>query len=157
MTGTSNSRRRHAELARIGLRKGDEIGDGFHRQRIIDVENLIAAAEGSDRSNFAGEIDGAIERGVDHVVRRNDQKRVTVRRRARHHIGSDIGGSTRPVLDYECLTEPLLQPFRHQARGDVDCLAGGKADDDAHRPAWIALCIRNMRDARQRGSTSCQM
>src|SRR5260370_35287269 len=116
MTGTSNSRIRHAELARIGPRKGDEIGDGLHRQRIIDVENLIAAAEGSDRSNFAGEIDGAIERGVDHVVRRNDQKRVTVRRRARYHIGSDIGGSTRPVPDYEWLPKPLLQAFPPPAR-----------------------------------------
>jgi hypothetical protein len=61
--------RRHAELAGIGLGKADEVGDGFHRQRIIDIQNLIAAAEGGDRSNFAGEIDGAIERGVDHVVR----------------------------------------------------------------------------------------
>src|SRR5262245_66080119 len=91
-------------------------GTVFTGNELIDVQNLIAAAKGGDRSNFAGEIDGAIERGVDHVVRRNDQKRVTVRRRARHHLGSDIGGSTRPILDYECLTEPLLQPLRHQAR-----------------------------------------
>src|SRR5262249_51738130 len=108
-------------------------------------------------SNFAREIDGAIERGVDHVVRRNDQKRVAIRRRARHHLGSDVGGGTWPVLDDECLTEPLLQPFSHQARGDVDCLSRGKADDDAHGPAWIALRIRNRRDGQQRGSNNCQM
>src|SRR5215813_12666936 len=157
VSGTSNSRRRHAELPRIGLRKGDEVEHGLYRQRIVDVENLIAAAEGGDRSNFTGEIDGAIERGVNHVVRRNDQKRVAVRRRARHHLGRDVGGSTRPVLDDECLTEPLLQRFSHQARRDVDGLSRGKADDDAHRPAWIALRIRKRRDGQQRGSKSCQM
>src|SRR5262245_50094829 len=124
---------------------------------MVDVENLIAAAEGGDWSNFAREIDGAIERGVDHVVRRNDQKRVAVRRRARHHLGRDVGGGTRPVLDDECLTEPLLQPFSHQARRDVDCLSRGKADDDAHGPAWIALRIRNRRDGQQRDSNSCQL
>jgi len=38
---------------RIGLRKGDEVWDGLHRQRIIDIENLIAAAESGDRGNFS--------------------------------------------------------------------------------------------------------
>ena len=153
VAGTSDSGRRHVELAGIGFGIGDELGDGLHRQRIIDIQDLIAAAEGGDRRDFAGEIDGAIERGVDHVVRRNDQQRVTVRRRARDHLGSDIGGGARPVLDDECLAEPLLQPFRHQASEDVDRLPGGKADDDAHRPRWIGLRARDGRRrpaARQR-------
>jgi hypothetical protein len=68
-----------------------------------------------------------------------------------------LAGGTRPVLDDECLTEPLLQPFRHEPCGDIDCLSGGKADDHAHRPTWITLRIRDTRDGRQRDSTCCQM
>ena len=35
--------------------------------------------------------------------------------------------------------------------------AGGKADDDAHRPRRIGLRPRSARHGRQRGSTRCQM
>ena len=31
MPGTSNSRRRHVELARMGFGEGDKLGDGLHR------------------------------------------------------------------------------------------------------------------------------
>src|SRR5262249_12771413 len=98
-----------------------------------------------------------MERGIDRIVRGNDQKRVAVRWRARDHLGGDIGGGTRPVLDDERLTEPLRQPFRHEPRRDVDRLAGGKADDDAHRPVWIGLRIRDRRDGRQGGSPCREM
>ena len=33
----------------------------------------------------------------------------------------------------------------------------GESDDNARRPAWIALRIRNRRDGQQRGSNNCQM
>ena len=39
-----------------------------------------------------------------------------------------------PILDDELLTEPFRQILTDQARDDVGRAAGGKADDNAHRP-----------------------
>ena len=69
----------------------------------------------------------------------------------------DIAAGARPVLDDEWLTEPLRQPLSDQARDDVGRAAGGKADDDAHRPRRIGLRPRDARHGRQRGSARGQM
>ena len=87
----------------------------------------------------------------------DQQQRVAVRRRAHDRLGADIAAGARPVLDDEWLAEPLRQPLADQARDDVGAAAGGKADDDAHRPRRIGLRPRDARDGRQRGSARCQM
>jgi hypothetical protein len=55
------------------------------------------------------------------------------------------------------LPEPLGEPLRDQARGDVGGAAGGKPDEQAYRTARIGLRPRNARDRRQRGSANGQM
>ena len=57
----------------------------------------------------------------------------------------------------ELLAEPLRQPLPDQAREDVGRAAGGEADDQPHRPRWIALCGRDARHGSERGSSGCQM
>jgi hypothetical protein len=44
-----------------------------------------------------------------------------------------------------------------ETRGDVGGAAGGKADDQAHRPCRIGLRPRNPRYGRERGRTRCEM
>jgi hypothetical protein len=42
------------------------------------------------------------------------------------------------------LREPLGEPLRDQARGDVGGAAGGKPDQQAYRTAWISLRPRSI-------------
>jgi hypothetical protein len=44
-----------------------------------------------------------------------------------------------PVLGDEGSSEVVGQPLPDQPRGDVDAAAGGKADDDPHRPRRIVF------------------
>src|SRR5262249_15648177 len=63
----------------------------------------------------------------------------------------------RPVLDHDRLPEPLGEPLRDQARGDVGGAAGGKPDQQAYLTARISLRPRDARDRRQRDSPGGQM
>jgi regulator of RNase E activity RraA len=146
----ANARRGHVQLAGLGLGHRDELSDRLHRKRIGDGQYLKAAAERRDRRDVAGKINRAIERGVDHVVRRNDQQCVAIGRRPGDHFGCDVGGGARPILHNERLAEPLLKPVADHPSDDVDRLPRRKADDDPHRPAWIGLCIRDSGKAGQR-------
>ena len=67
------------------------------------------------------------------------RKRVTVRGRSHDDLGADIAAGAGPVFDDELLAEPLRQRLSNEARDDVGCIAGRKADDDAHRPRRIGL------------------
>ena len=112
-----------------------------------------------DRRDVADEIEIelVVERRVDRVRRADQEERVAVRRRAHDRLGGDIAAGARPVLDDEWLAEPLRQPLTDQAREDVGRAAGGKADDDAHRPRRIGLRPGDARYGRERGGTRCQM
>src|SRR5262249_598499 len=76
--------------------------------------------------------------------------------RAHTRLGGDIAVATWPVLHDELLAEPLREPLSHQACGDVTCAAGGKADNDAHRPRRIGLRPSKARKDRECGSTCRQ-
>ena len=106
-----------------------------------------AADDARDRRDVADEIEIelVVERRVDRVRRTDQEERVAVRRRTHDRLGGDIATGARPVLDDEWLAEPLRQPLTHQAREDVVRTAGGKADDDAHRPRRIGLRPREAR------------
>jgi hypothetical protein len=96
-----------------------------------------------DRRDVADEVERelVVERGVDRVRRRDEKQRVTVRGRAHDGFGGDVGGCPGPVFDDELLAESLGQPLTDQARGDVGGAAGGKADDQAHRPRRNSLAL----------------
>src|SRR5262249_50645669 len=68
-----------------------------------------------------------------------------------------IRARARPVFDHDRLPEPLGEPLRDQARGDVGGAAGGKPDQQAYRTTRISLRPRDARDRRQRDSAGGQM
>src|SRR5215510_11842745 len=98
-----------------------------------------------------------VERGVDHIIRADGEQRVAIWRRTHDGLSSDIAAGTPPVLNDELLTELLGEPLTYHARDDVNRLARGKSDDDAHRPRRIALRSRDARDSRENGGARCQM
>ena len=80
------------------------------------------------------EIEIGVERGIDRMRGHDLQQRVAIRGRLGDRLGSDVAAGAGAVLDDELLAEAIRQPLTHQARLDVGSPAGGKADDDAHRP-----------------------
>ena len=75
----------------------------------------------------------------------------------RHEIGGDVAAGAAAVLDDELLPEPLAERLREHARGDVARGAGGKADDDAHRPRRVALRFGDARSGRERCRAGCEL
>src|SRR5262249_38090509 len=120
MASTPNAGRRHIDLARIGFRVGDELGNCFGRNRRMYHHDEGVAADGCARGDVADEIETELVVGlrVDGVRRASQEQRVAVRRRLPPRLGAHIAGSTRPVLDDEWLAEPLRQPLADQARVD---------------------------------------
>jgi hypothetical protein len=55
------------------------------------------------------------------------------------------------------LPEPLAEPLRDQACGDIRGTAGGKPDEQSYRTVRISLRPNDTRDRRQRGSTRDQI
>src|SRR5438132_7000461 len=98
-----------------------------------------------------------VERGVDHIIRADGEQRVAIWWRTHDGLSSDIAAGARPVLNDELLTELLREPLTYYARDDVNRLARGKSNDDAHRPRRIGLRSRDTRKHRQGRSTRCQM
>jgi hypothetical protein len=121
VAGGTDAGRRHVDLAGIGLRIGDEVGNGLGRNRWVHHHDAGLAANARDRRDVMDEIETepVVERRVDHVRRAGQEKCVTVWWRAHDRFGADIAASTRAVLDNELLAEPLREPLRDQAREDV--------------------------------------
>src|SRR5262245_17464444 len=88
---------------------------------------------------------------------RDQEKRVTVRGRTHDCLNANIGATTRPILNDECLPQTVRKPLAHQARDDVERTARRHRYDDVHRPCRIGLRPRNPRHGRQCGSTCGQM
>src|SRR5262249_58385844 len=99
----------HAELARIALRIGDELGDRLRRNRRIDLEYVWRTDDSRDRRNVAKEveIEFLVKRRIDRRWRRGEQQGVAVRGCTHDRFGADIGGRAGTVLDHELLAEAL--------------------------------------------------
>ena len=125
----------------------------------MDHHDLGLADDARDRRDIADEIEIelVVERRVDRVRCADQKKRIAVRRRTHDRLGGDVAAGARPVLDDEWLAEPLRQPLTDETRDDVGRAAGGKADDQSHRPRRIGLRPSDARDGRQRGSAGRQM
>src|SRR5260221_4727447 len=143
----SDTAGRHVDFARIGFGISDELGNGLGRNRWVDLHDERHADDARDWRDVAHEIEFEvfIERHVYRVGRSDLQKRVAVRRRPQGRLSRDIAGSTRPVVDYEFLTETLRQPLRHDARNNVGRPAGGKANDDTHGKDRVGFRPRTRR------------
>src|SRR5215472_12763525 len=82
MGGSSDTARRHGDLARIGLGIGDELGNCLGWNRWMHHYDVRLAVNACDRCDVADEIETelVIERCVDGVPPADDEQRVAVRR-----------------------------------------------------------------------------
>src|SRR5262245_48778096 len=159
MGGSSDTTRRHGELAGIALGIGDKLGNRFGRNRWIYYHDEGEADDAGDRRDVADktELEIFVERRVDRVRGTYHEQRVAVRWRAPDRLGGNIAGSPWPALDDEWLAEPLRQRLTDQARDDVDYATGRKARNDPHRPRRIGLRPSDAGCGRKRGSARCQL
>jgi hypothetical protein len=63
--------------------------------------------------------------------------RIAVGRSARRHLGTDVAGGARLVLDDELLAQSGAQPLRRLACHDIGRAAGNVRHDETHRPVGI--------------------
>ena len=116
---------------------------------------LVLAAGAMSRMKLSIEL--VVEGRVDGIRWGDREKRIAVRRCPHDRFGSDIAASARAVFDDEWLPEPLRKPLTDQACEHVIRGAGGKRNDDAHRPCRIGLRPGDPRQGREPGSGRCQM
>src|SRR6516162_3342072 len=117
------------------------------------------AVNARDRCDVASEVETevVIECHVPCVICTDLEERIAVGGRLDRCFDGEVAASAGPVLNDELLAEALRQPLADQAGIQVGHAAGREADDDAHRPRWIGLCLRDTRYRRQRGSARRQM
>src|SRR5262245_64098062 len=134
--GGTDARRRHVDLAGIGLGIGDEVGNGLGRNRWVHHHGAGLAANARDRRDVVDETETelVVERRVDRMGAGDQEECIAIRRCTYDRLSSDSAASPGAVVDDEWLAEPLLQPLSHRACEDVARAAGGKSDDDRHRP-----------------------
>ena len=129
-----------AQLARIGLAVGDELGDGLRRNVRVNHQHEGQVAGTRDRRKVLHRIVGqALEQiGIGRMrgVGRH-QQRVAVGRGARDIGRRDHAVGARLVLDDDADAERLRQMLRDQPRRGVGAAAGRKRQhqrDVAARP-----------------------
>src|SRR5215813_13718248 len=127
MAGNSDTGRGHADLARIGLGIGDELGNRLGRKRWMYRYDVGLPVNAGDRRDVADEIETklVIERGVDGIPTADHEQRVSVCRRAHDGLGADIAAAARSVVDNKWLAEAIRQPLPHRTRNGVGIAASG--------------------------------
>ncbi len=125
----------HVDLARIGVRIGDEFADVISLKRRIDRHEIRKAPNTSDRCDVAHEIEAEtfVVSGVDRIRRVDQEQVVAIRRRTYDRLGCDVGCRAGPVLHQELLLKPLREPLADQTRRDVNAPTRGIANQDTHR------------------------
>ena len=151
--------RRYADLARVGLGVGDELGERLGGKCCVDHHDMAHPHDAGDRGDVADEIEVELvieRRRIGGGRRVEYEKRIAVRRRVHDRLGGQVAARSRPVLDEELLAEPLRQRLRQQACRDVDPAAGREADDEADRPCRVGLRSCDPRHRREDGGGACQ-
>jgi hypothetical protein len=87
----------------------------------MNHHDVREADDAGDRRRVAQEVvvQLLVERRIDGVRGRNQQERISVRRRVDHRLGRDIGAAAGAAFDDDRLAEPLGEPLGDQARRDV--------------------------------------
>jgi len=155
----TDARRRHVDLAGVGLGIGDEFGGRPRRHRGVDFQDHGHAQEARNRRDVVDKIVAELleQRRVDRIDRIDEEQRVAVCWRAHYGLGPNIVAAARPVLDDELLAEPLRQPAGDQARRDIGRRAGGRGDDHAHGARGIGLRPADPRHHWKHSSAGSQM
>src|SRR5262249_35204463 len=114
MGGRTVTVRRHANLARISLGVGDELGNCLHWYRWMDLHDKRRTGDAGDRSNIADEIELklVVDARVERVAGKDKKERIPARRRPPAPLRADLAARARWIVDYKLLPEPLRELLR---------------------------------------------
>ena len=143
MERIADARMRDVDLARLGLRGGDQLGDRVHLQLVrVHQQHADEARRQRDRR----EVLLGIERDllVEALVGREgrdvaEQDGVAVRLRLGDEVRAEIGRGARLVLDHDRLADQLLHLLPDEAREEVGPAAGRIRHDQMDRLVGIGL------------------
>src|SRR5262249_60235037 len=126
MGWTSAASRRHADLAWIGFGVGNEFRNRLGRNGWVHryQKGPLDDRNGCDVADEI-EIEVVIEGRVDCGSSIRTKERIAVSGRTYDCFGGDIAGGAWPVLDDECVTEPLCERLAHQAYEEGRSAASG--------------------------------
>ena len=145
--------RAEADLVRVSLGVGDELGERLVGQLGVDDEHQRRPLH--DQPDHGEIVDRAVgHRDVVQVLRvgeRIGEQRVAVRRRARGKGAADHARAAGLVLDHDGLADPLLHQRRRQAGRHVGQSARRERHDEGDRPLRIGLGLRRRRARPCRG------
>ena len=136
MRGAAGAGRRAVQLARLGARQRQQLGDilgrqvvAHHQQHGIDADRRHGGEVGA---HVVGQV--AVERRRDggRAVR-GQHDDAAVGRRLGDRGGGDLAVGAGAVLDHDGALQPLADAGRHDAGEKIVRSAGRKADDEAQR------------------------
>src|SRR5262245_16466365 len=121
MGGRTITVRRHANLARISLGVGDELGNCLHWYRWMDFHDKRRTGDAGDGGNITDEIEIKliVEGRVDRVAGEDQKERMAVRLRPHDRLGANIAARARSIVDYESLAEPLRELLSDQTSHSI--------------------------------------
>ena len=123
------------QLARVGLGRGDQLGQRVGRLAGIGDQHQRAPGGEADRREVGHRVVGQVleQAGVhdQRVDRRHQGQPVGLG--ARDLLAADIARGAGDVVDDDRLAEPGRQLLRHEAGDDVGTGARREGHDDAHR------------------------
>ena len=137
--------RAEVELARIGARVGDELGQRAGRYRGMrhhDVRHLRHQRDGREVLDRIV-VQLGVQRRADRERRRDQHDRVAVRRRARRRLRADVAAGAAAVLGHHRLPERSREAVRDQAAEEIGAAARREGQDEPDR-------LRRIRFLRER-------
>ena len=143
--------RRHVDAVGRGLREGDDVGHGLHRQRRRHHQDVRHQRYERDRVEVLVVVERQIriERRVDRERRGIVQHGVAVRIGFRDHRLADGAAGPATVFDDELLAEQFTEGAEDDARRGVGAAGRRIGHDHAHRPVRPGS-LRAGRRAQQR-------
>src|SRR5262249_14402630 len=136
-----------------------QLRDAFRWHFVVDSKDARHHQNASNRREIARWIEGGtrLKRRVDsHCAVSPPIERAAVGGRFCHSLGPHTPARTWNILDRRRRFPRFIEFLRKEAGRNVGSAARREADDDAHRPAWVALRPSEARDGRQRGSARGQ-
>jgi hypothetical protein len=124
-------------------RDGDQLFDVRHRQRGMHDQHIRRITDQRHRREALQHVVGRLrtEVRIDRQhARRREEQRVSVGRRARHHLRADRAAATAAVIDDELRAENFAELLHEVARHHIERAAGRRGDDDADGFGGVILC-----------------
>jgi hypothetical protein len=134
-----------ADLARVRLGRGDQLGQGVVREARMAAQQVGLRADPGHGFEVGHGIVGGAGVEMRHQRMARDiaqQHRVAVRRRLRDIVGGDRAAGAGPVLDHEGLAEGLAELGGETPRDIVLRAARRERADDAHTAIGPVVTLR---------------